>query len=119
MAKLTKEQREKLKEEFLADEPDWRCIDCGFNTARRSMTKAGKKRWTWKDTWDDELYTVYDFVWAKAGMKPLDGCLCVGCLEKRIGRRLIPSDFDPVSPFNRPDHPASERLRSRRHPDIA
>jgi hypothetical protein len=25
------------------------------------------------------------------------GCLCIGCLEKRIGRRMTPADF--------PDHP--------------
>jgi hypothetical protein len=26
-------------------------------------------------------------------MEPMGGCLCVGCLEKRLGRRLRPKDF--------------------------
>jgi hypothetical protein len=36
---------------------------------------------------------VRSVVLAAAGMEPLSGCLCVGCLEARLGRRLIPKDF--------------------------
>jgi hypothetical protein len=27
-------------------------------------------------------------VWEKTGVEPMGGCLYIGCLEKRIGRRL-------------------------------
>ena len=36
-------------------------------------------------------------------MEPYGGCLCIGCLEKRIGRKLKPKDF--------PDHPLTIRIR--------
>ena len=32
-------------------------------------------------------------IWEAAGMEPMAGCLCIGCLEKRIGRQLTPKDF--------------------------
>jgi hypothetical protein len=65
------------------------CIDCGINTNRIG-----------------EYYVVSDSVWAEAIGNPspdgLDGMLCIGCLEKRIGRRLRPCDFErdlgPYSP---------------------
>jgi hypothetical protein len=40
-----------------------------------------------------EYYSVHDALWAQAGMGPVDGMLCVGCLESRIGRRLNRADF--------------------------
>lgn len=40
-----------------------------------------------------EWYMVNDSVWKKAGMKKRGGFLCVGCLEKRIGRKLNKRDF--------------------------
>ncbi len=40
------------------------------------------------------------------------GCLCIGCLEKRIGRRLTPEDF-PDHVFNT-SIPGSPRLMERR-----
>ena len=42
---------------------------------------------------DSEVYTVHDAIWQRAGMQPGGGCLCIDCLEKRIGRRLKPRDF--------------------------
>jgi hypothetical protein len=36
---------------------------------------------------------VRDHVWKKAGMEPFGGCLCIGCLERRLGRKLKPKDF--------------------------
>ena len=45
-----------------------------------------------------EVYYVHDFIWERAGMKKgkgCSGCLCIGCLEKRIGRKLMPMDFPP------------------------
>jgi len=60
-----------------------------------------------------EVYMVRDSVWKKAGMEDWGGCLCIGCLEKRIGRKLKPKDFtDHV--FNDPRVPCTERLRGRR-----
>jgi hypothetical protein len=46
-----------------------------------------------------EFYLVKDSVWRDAGMpkathnKHSGGSLCVGCIEKRLGRRLVPEDF--------------------------
>jgi hypothetical protein len=97
------------------------CIDCGFNTASGCVGRIeteldfmdGADSSPMTLTWEDETYMVRDKVWRAAGMGPWDGCLCVGCLEKRIGRRLRPKDFtDHV--FNSPLKPASERLRQRR-----
>ena len=44
-------------------------------------------------------------------MEPWGGCLCVGCLEKRLGRRLKPKDFERDDPFNQ--LPGSARLMKR------
>jgi hypothetical protein len=65
-------------------------------------------------TCDDksEVYTVRDAVWKKAGMEPYGGCLCIGCLERRIGRRLKPKDFPRDHPFH--GLPGTPRLRNRR-----
>jgi hypothetical protein len=61
--------------------------------------------------YDAEVYAVHDKVWRKAGMEPWGGCLCISCLEKRLGRRLKPKDFVPDDPFNA--MPATERLLER------
>jgi hypothetical protein len=45
-------------------------------------------------------------------MEPWGGCLCIGCLEKRIGRSLTPKDFPRGDAFNKV--PGTERLLSRR-----
>jgi hypothetical protein len=44
----------------------------------------------------------------------MGGCLCIGCLEKRIGRELRPADFDRSHEFNQPDVPGTWRLLERR-----
>jgi len=54
--------------------PTTHCRDCGVSVA-------------------GEWYTVHDHVWAAAGMERLGGCLCVGCLEARLGRGLNAADF--------------------------
>jgi hypothetical protein len=77
------------------------CIDCGYNTfpgapprelAEFLMERDGAIPHT--ITEDSEIYIVKDKVWKAAGMEPYGGCLCVVCLERRIGRRLKPKDFD-------------------------
>ena len=54
------------------------CKDCGVHTSRIG-----------------EYYMVKDGVWADAGGSPEFGwgMLCIGCLEKRLGRQLVSTDF--------------------------
>jgi hypothetical protein len=104
----------------------WCCIDCGVNTAPGNLNRA-----EWENTvkalgklWEtgtgveiiidnrSEVYTVREAVWKRAGVEPMGGCLCIGCLEKRIGRRLKPKDFLRGHPFNR--LPGTPRLLQRR-----
>src|SRR5262245_44159141 len=100
------------------------CIDCGFNTHPGGSTKQeiAKAMWEAKQAgkkWSDnlrfgentEVYIVRERVWQEAGMEPYGGCLCIGCLEKRIGRRLRPKDFQRNHVFNQ--LPATERLLRR------
>ena len=81
------------------------CRDCGAATTpctgQRGCRHKGKH----------EYYAVHDEIWKVAGMD--SGFLCIGCLERRIGRRLGPADFtdypinDPTDPWHTP------RLASR------
>jgi hypothetical protein len=105
----------------------WHCIDCGVNTApgclnRAELEDAARalgKLWETNAAGvpqrfgdDSEVYTVRDAVWKRAGVEPMGGCLCVGCLERRIGRRLKPKDFVRDHPFS--ELPGTPRLLSRR-----
>jgi hypothetical protein len=95
----------------------WRCVDCDWNTAPgiagRAALMAGVAGGVLSlHTDNQELYSVHDKVWRKAGNPR--GCLCIGCLEARLGRYLKPKDFEPDGPFNFPGIPASKRLRHRR-----
>ncbi len=101
----------------------WACIDCGFNTApgclnreqmEQAMTPwAGERVQPYIDHLS-EVYMVTPAVWKVAGMEPMGGCLCIGCLEKRLGRTLTPKDFFPKHPCNK--KPGTERLLARRDP---
>jgi hypothetical protein len=102
----------------------WCCVDCGVNTApgaksrvefeqafkSQCLSASGSVSWT-ATPWS-ELYTVLPSVWKAAGMKPWGGCPCIGCLEKRLGRRLRSKDFPRNDPFNW--LPGTVRLLSRR-----
>jgi hypothetical protein len=100
----------------------WACIDCGVNTApglanRAQAEKAFAADWKnegLKVTIDErsEVYTVKPSVWQAAGMETMGGCLCIGCLEKRLGRTSVRKDFVRNHPFN--SMPGTERLLSRR-----
>jgi hypothetical protein len=65
---------------------------------------------------------VHDDVWVAAGMKPRNpeddvdhsGFLCIGCLEKRLRRKLTPQDFTS-DPINNPSPYDTPRLFSRLH----
>jgi hypothetical protein len=41
---------------------------------------------------------IPDELWAKTGLGPHDGMLCLHCLEKRVGRRIEFRDFIAVLP---------------------
>jgi hypothetical protein len=108
--------------EGLAPE-SWCCIDCGVNTApgclsRAEMESAAKALEANaagipnRFGSDSEVYALRNEVRKKAGVEPGGGCLCIGCLEKRIGRRLKPKDFRRGHPFNR--LPGTPRLLQRR-----
>jgi hypothetical protein len=107
--------------------PDtWNCVDCGESTApgfagakdileavnagRGAKIKVDKR---------SEVYYATDSVWRAARMGGHDGCLCVGCLEGRLGRTLNREDFIPGHPFNGPHYPRTKRLNDRleRAPD--
>jgi len=82
------------------------CADCGVNT----LDMDGGREW----------YIVHDAVWAVAwgGSVPTDPArgvyLCVGCLEKRLGRELTADDFDRSLPINNDPYKDTPRLAARR-----
>ena len=98
----------------------WLCIDCGVNTAPglsdRRQTEAAdiiiRGGSDGSVGADSEVYCLTDAAWKLTGLEGWSGCLCIGCLEKRIGRRLRPADFEPGHPFN--EMPGSKRLLKRR-----
>jgi hypothetical protein len=107
----------------------WACIDCGINTAPgcsnriqleqalRSLVLSRSGKQGVDQTYDKrtEVYMVKPAVWKAAGLDPFSGCLCIGCLEKRLGRTLTPMDFPRNHPFN--SLPGTGRLLSRRRGD--
>jgi hypothetical protein len=122
------------KESLKGGAPEsWLCVDCGVNTApgmlnRAELEKAialAKLMGKWGPgvgdtgvelviTAQSEVYAVRDKVWKAAGMDSSGGCLCIGCLEKRIGRKLRPKDFPRDHTFNNPHFPGTPRLMKRR-----
>jgi hypothetical protein len=100
----------------------WLCVDCGVNTAPGLMSgpemrvafALGAKKLEQTFTADSEIYHVKDVIWTEAGMKPWGGCLCVGCLEQRLGRQLRPKDFARHDDKAWAEMPASDRLLDRR-----
>lgn len=72
----------------------WDCVDCSQNTSY-------------------EHYFATNEVWMKQAGMGEAGMLCVGCLERRIGRRLEPTDFTDAHINNPKTHPMTMRLRAR------
>lgn len=62
------------------------CLDCQIDTVKRG-----------------EFYSVCDDVWEASGVRGYGQMLCITCLESRLGRQLVPSDFSQV-PLNHPDY---------------
>jgi hypothetical protein len=106
--------------EAVGDRTDsWSCIDCGINTAPGFPSKecaakaiAACGSIAIKIDENSEAYFVRPRVWEAANMDGWGGCLCIGCLETRLGRRLKPKDFLREHPFN--SFPGTARLLSRR-----
>jgi hypothetical protein len=99
----------------------WLCVDCGINTAPGCPTRkevdlalALDGKTSLHFSAESEIYTVTKEVWRATGLEDMGGCLCIRCLEKRIGRRLKPEDFPPDNGLNLPHLPATRRLRKRR-----
>jgi len=103
----------------------YNCVDCGFDTHPGAANRAETERRVrdqpnWKGAPLDsicfdcrcEVYMVRESVWKKTGLEAYGGCLCIGCLEKRIGRRLKPKDFLRGHVFN--SLPGTSRLLQRR-----
>lgn len=59
----------------------------------------------------DEYYFVRDALWRTHGSHV--GMLCVGCLEKQMGRKLTHSDFTKCEVNTRAAQDGSPRLRNR------
>jgi hypothetical protein len=104
------------------------CIDCGMDTwpghqtraeVEQSMRAAKAEGKTWKAqmtfTSETEVYYVHPHVWKASGVDFWAGILCIGCLEKRIGRQLQPYDFmsDHADGFNNPSLPGTRRRFER------
>jgi hypothetical protein len=93
--------------------PAW-CADCRVNTTPCTIRRRrGDKQCPDHRGW--ELYMVTHDVWAAAGApsEQHDFYLCVGCLERRLGRRLQPNDFMALS-INDPSDCDSGRLADRK-----
>lgn len=71
------------------------CLDCKQDT--------GKMR---------EHYFIHTELWLKV-VDSIVGMLCVGCLEARLGRNLVPSDFTNCTVNNPKYEPKSARLMQR------
>jgi hypothetical protein len=96
----------------------WLCVDCGMNThpgcapgpiVRQELKTKGETVIEFGP--DTEIYMVRAGVWKRAGMEPWGDCLCVACIERRLGRRLRPKDFDWNNELN--DLPGTPRLMKR------
>ena len=101
----------------------WACTDCGINTAPGCLNRAQLEQAFARDIANEgvsqtindrsEVYMVNSKIWEAAGMMEMGGCLCIGCLEKRIGRTLNAGDFIRNHPLNRVLN-GTERLLARR-----
>lgn len=59
-----------------------------------------------------EWFMVRDDIWSSIGLHEHDAVLCVGCLERMLGRELVRGDFADVE-INEPHEIMSDRLLSR------
>ena len=80
-----------------------RCCDCGLgtNVAREWYMVKPK---VWEQAWAGRRKDWHNV--------PGQSVLCIGCLEKRIGRTLCATDFARAA-VNDPEGDISDRLRQR------
>ena len=76
---------------------NFNCLDCGINTSKIK-----------------EYYMVKDTLWVSV-VPNQKGMLCIGCLEKRLGRSLTLTDFF-ACPLTFEVNRKSNRLRDRLGP---
>jgi hypothetical protein len=79
---------------------DTTCHDCKRETNHHKTDNA-------------EFYMVLDTIWEDAVKSENVDFLCIGCLEKRIDRKLTPADFTGAPLNNWSGFRRSRRLRSR------
>lgn len=72
------------------------CLDCGWNT--RAL---------------NEYYRVHDELWQRV-VPDKCGMLCIGCLEKRVGRPLTREDFSLETPINQDSYKWPKSIRFRK-----
>jgi hypothetical protein len=100
----------------------WLCVDCGVNTApgclsgpelriALALSSGGVEQTYTRET---EVYDVKYSIWKQVGIRPWSGCLCIGCLEERLGRQLRPKDFSRHDRDCWAHLPCTERLLNRR-----
>jgi hypothetical protein len=81
------------------------CVDCGVGTIAIGEWYMVKEE-IWEEAWAGRRKSWH-------GKVPGQEILCIGCLETRLGRTLMPSDFTDA-PVNNPDKPnMSARLFDR------
>lgn len=98
------------------------CRDCGIDTAPCTGRRGCRHKGRW------EYYMVVEAVWVAAGgmaeaelvrqffslgLSAPRHILCIGCLERRIGRPLLALDFTDAS-INDPGPWDTPRLAARR-----
>lgn len=71
------------------------CLDCSIDTGKIH-----------------EHYFIHTPLWISV-VGNSSGMLCVGCLEKRLGRKLTSTDFPDVTINNPRFEPKSQRLMER------
>src|SRR5262245_61782900 len=82
------------------------CADCSLGTIR-----IGEWHMVHGDVWE-QAWAGRRKSWQ--GRVPGTEILCIGCLERRIGRTLVASDFIPDVPANDPSKDnISDRMRTR------
>jgi hypothetical protein len=59
----------------MARASNWNCLDCG------KSTRISK-----------EYYMIHDHLWSTVAKNP-KGMMCISCVEKKLGRKLVPNDF--------------------------
>jgi hypothetical protein len=124
MRKTPKEQLESWhKDKAVQDNivESWLCVDCGVNTApgvpagpTTRIDIALNDESEMRVGHESEIYHVEDAIWKQAGMRPWNGCLCIGCIERRLGRQLRPRDFARHDKEVWAQFPCTERLLNRR-----